>query len=149
MNTINGAITSIIADMTALGLPNVYDTLPLVNTGALLKARFTTGEEPDRYLAGWTVTWRGARNEDEAGVNVSDWACDLVIEGWRAYNFDTGQTQMNEWLQALLPTLWNNVTLDGAVQNITGVKLVNNEPRISFDVLCHYARIDATALLIF
>jgi hypothetical protein len=44
--------------------------------------------------------------------------------------------------------VWNNATLGGAVQNIAACKLVNNEPRISFDMLCHYARINATAYLV-
>jgi len=149
MDNINTAIQAVIAAMQQLHFPNVSKTLPLMNNGALTKERFTVTEGDTIYLAGWTVTWRDASNDNERGLNVSDWACGLAIEGWRGFNGDPGQVQMNAWLQTLLKYLWEHVTLHQTVQQAAGIRLVNNEPRISFEQLCHYARIDVTALLIF
>lgn len=147
--SINDVIGAIIQQMQGLGLANVHRTLPLDRDAQLEPERFVVGEGDAAYLNGWVVTWKTAKNDEEHGVNVDDWECSISIEGWRAYNFEAGQVEMNDWLQAVLSHLWGHVTLDDNAQNVSGVRLVHNEPRLSFDMLCHYARIDIGAELTF
>lgn len=148
MNNLNDAIDAVLDILQSAGVPNAYSTLPLMDTGALLKAQFTTTDEAGQpYLAGCVVSWRGATPGEEE--SLGEWSCNLAIEIWRGWNGDAGQRQMHAWIQSIFPMLWNYATLGGAVQNVAECKLVNNEPRISFEVLCHYARIDLTAYLVF
>jgi hypothetical protein len=136
--TIAGIIEAI---KTQLSMTNVYNHVPLMNTGLLLKEQASE----NGIIHACIVTRPTANLDLDSSENTNEWRHQIIIELRRTYEGAASQTAHDNEVDALL-----DIFSDGSIPcgscgkcgSMGSLRLTPNGPFLWFPILVHYARIE-------